>query len=1838
MGISIKKLGQALLAQANPFDNGKTADTIINSQQPGYRQTQQVQRPQSNVYVSGPSAPVQIQGPRPTNFSQANKPSLGRGVSGLFNSAKDTLFDANTPLDKWKREQMGQSVDYLQQQKDLGNRAYTNPLQSAAYGMTKDAAKGVNTLAGATLKGFEGVGGLGNLGIDSVLGTDQSYQRNLNELGRRMDAPIAFSNKGGLMGQGTNFNAAAQLDDKKKFTSSMLKTGVDVGSIIPVGGGVAQGAGILTKQGARQVAGNALLNAGLSGTQSAATQVNDGRPINLKEIATSTALGGILPVGMYGAGSLIKGGAKAVSKANKTVDNAIDNITPINPKTAGLIKTPQLTKLDQQGSAKIPFSGDTPQVGKTPTRAQAYNKLFVAADEAPKTKTPNDLLAGGTDETLAAIDARNKLMAAKAGINVTPPKTKMTTTPSGLSENRPTVKANAQTGSINPIKAFQDIRDRMNEGAIDYTIKPATPENLYGKSTAQKIGDKINKAIGIDTQQGFAKIPGKGETPDINTKGIDAATQKVQPMLDELDKVKMMLNATDNEGAKASMANRAEILTKQINQVLSDAEAMYTPGKDGRSIAQLMNDTKIDPKNVTRQALAEKTGLSDEAIKDALSTGVTRQEIADIVNKRNWDNIESPDIFLKTEVANTISARNPKVTLKDAKKAQQVEDTIPEEQSLYNSAPDNIPTVDRKPIPVVNSSGQSATLGKIAETFFDNLKGDVKINYPMLDRLGKSITQAINDEYRAIGSDFSDIAKKVQAGVDNGIERLEDAGLTVQEANILRNAQAEMSYVRRRASLGKKDIGDGSLGEMYIPRQREGQYAGNNLFQGFRETKPGNEFSRSKNNGIKADEMDYDSSIIGEYVTRYGDTKLTQRERIVRAFEKDNAGVDKDTVDKAASDMIALQDEVNNLKTKIGLAGMGRKKTLSDGRHVDTAERMSTIGKDLGKEQITLDETPGGLTNGDRINSVEVSSGRTVGDYTGLNQHRDAKSFANSQFKDTGGDRKALSDAVRNRLSNDYDLPDETVGQIADSIGRIANDVPDEVVMGRVQGAYEIAAKQQMMKNLQTLNITNKTLRNDVSGLVNQTLRSGSIERQVSSKVVSSIMTTTNAIFRKFNLSSAINELSDLSAITTVYGKNSRLLPNFSLIKEFGLGDIDPNLEPYIKQIESGKSVKSVLRSINSVTNLYKFVETYKAGVMASSAKAHYSGLKGDALTKRVLKDYRDIVLPVDAFTKTFLDNYPLYTQYMSWGVRNLQKEGRLISGKLDTGIMKDKTIGARIARDLYANIPAKTAFWLTSNALKGTAILTAIGLTDFTGMTSQDYSGIEEEDKGLVDKATQFTNQSTILSLLGSIYQGIEKEQLKNSDKYKNADYNPYENNNIGRQAIRLVTPQAVKNVGTPELNGKKVSLKGGALELNQKGYSENAGGKVQYEAPTDLWNQSKSFVFGKNQTANAREYSGNKNIIDRVKEDGFKKAPVALRDMAKEQVGAKARDFNYPLNEKYTALYKGVKDKAGDTKAVIESFRNINKDKADFAKNEPGAKKIVDSINIFNKNKEYDTISPEKWSKLTSNNRDTETAIDELKKTAIKNNKDFGEPIDPIFDLPKDRQATIITLRGLKTGNDLEMKGTLKDEQWYKDFNNKQTAYFEAKASNPYEGGMKSSQRVIDYYKKSAENPATPANTAKLYPQIKEYYDMKDKNPDAAKQFFKDKDLSKQFDQLNSDKLAWTNDMRYFEGGQAISAKDWANVSFGFEDDEKKLANELYWKDKNAGGSGGYNKYGYGGGSGSDNANEGSLGSPYKYAISTDAQAAKVPVKAAGKLVKRGVTAKKIAKPQVSIKKNKV
>jgi hypothetical protein len=1035
----------------------------------------------------------------------------------------------------------------------------------------------------------------------------------------------------------------------------------------------------------------------------------------------------------------------------------------------------------------------------------------------------------------------------------------------------------------------------------------------------------------------------------------------------------------------------------------------------------------------------------------------------------------------------------------------------------------------------------SGKLGTMADEFYQSRTGNQRIKYRDLERLGQDISKQVDDEFAAIGTDFPTVARKVQEGARAGAKTLDEAGLTPDEAAILRRAQAEMNYVRRRASTGKREVGGGDYGELYIPQQKPGQYGGENLFEGFRADKPGSENVRK--NRIELEDLDYSADVIGQYVTRYGDTKLYQQERLARALAKANPNADEEVLGEATSKLIAIQDKVNEVKTKINAFGFGLRQQVDDsGKFVDTAKEMTEVGKTLGHDLETILDEPKGLTNGDRINSISID-GQSLGDRLGLNQYRDAQTYAAKEFTDAGGDRQALADMVSKRLQEDYNLHPDDLEYAVGGISRIAPDVPDEVVLAKVTATYRNAAKQQLLEELQHVDIQNVKLRKDVSGLTNQILREGSIESELSNKVVSKILQTQNMIFRKLNVSSAINELSDLTSFTSVYGKNTAFKPDFSTIKEFGLGDIDAAIEPYIRQISEGKGLKEVLTSINDKTNLYKFVEHYKAAVVATSAKNKYmtKGLVGDELARKVLDDYRTLALPVDAFTKTFLDNAPLYTQYMTWGLRNIQKEGKLATGKISAGVLEDMSTKQRIARNAYANLPAKTVFWLSSNALKGTGILTAFGMTDFTGLTNQDYSGIAEEDKSWFDKTTQFTNSSTTLSMLNSIIQAVEKENLKNSDKYKDADYNPYETASLEKDILKKYTPSFIRNVTDTN-------------DLLDKGYSENKAGRVQYEAPDDFWNVAKSYLFGKSQTDNARAYSGRESILSR---DGN---PITnVKDMAAEQIGLQDTNYTRPLTEDYSKAYKEA-DKNG-RKAMLAGGRAYNKFLDDLKKDQPQA--YDNYISALDGNH----VSPEYWKTLTSGEKGTDlTAFNALKGRNKQRAKDLGVAYDPIYDLPDNQATAVLQQKATATGDDIALRNSLYKEKWYTDYMDKVKNYYNQKAEQ--EGSNDQTKRVVDWYalndqynglKTLTTDDGKTPEWASKYPMVYQQKAITDKygfDSQESKNFFKANGDAYKAEKANYDvaNLDLINKMRVIEGYPPMSAEQYAQVTSIKNTDDKK------------------------------------------------------------------------------------
>lgn len=910
---------------------------------------------------------------------------------------------------------------------------------------------------------------------------------------------------------------------------------------------------------------------------------------------------------------------------------------------------------------------------------------------------------------------------------------------------------------------------------------------------------------------------------------------------------------------------------------------------------------------------------------------------------------------------------------------------------------------------------------------------------------------------------------------------------------------------------------------------------------------------------------------------KYGNTKQFQVERWTNKLQDQAKKSGKElALDKAvkASEMIVdLQNEIKEQVRKISFFGLGRQKNVVDsqkvasmylgGKELDIAGRFNQISREIGDNVDTLNARARGITSITKIDGVDYH-GKRLSDHLGITQFRDSSAFASTQIESGDNLLKAATDYI----NKNYDIDKHTKQTLFREVSNINNDIPDEIRKAKLASIYRQASVEQLTKNLGKIDIANPTLRKHVNKLADTMLSEQYIRNATSTKVVRKMLQVQNAIFRKLNIGSAINELSDLNAMTAIFGKDmvAGLKYNADKLKEYNIiaSQLDPAGAKLLNSVADGKELSSILnarfksgaKKINDLTNIYHLVETYKASIAIQAAeKLHLSKLESGAITKDeftklVLKDFREATLPVDQFTKTALDSFPQYTQYLTWQARNMGKEWNLLTGNLDAGILSDMGKRERVIRNAYTNLPAKTAFWLASNGLKGTTILTAFGLTDFTGMSDQDFSGIEEKDKSNYDKyLAKYANMSTTLGLISDIYQDFEKARLDKQYQERNEEYNPYKGGSIGNRVATTLreqrgTPQFIKNAFGNVSNPS--SKDDGMLGLMKKGYSENSSGKVQYLAPTNPADIARGFIFGKRNTHAGKEYSGTSSIATRV---GRGENPiVAVKDMALEQVNRQETKYNRPLSNSVNASYSdAVKSlKGAEQKAMFDKGREYNKKLDDLRRNNPDAYKAY--IGSLDKDK----VNPEMWrERVMRNGKFDEIVFNVLKARNQQAAKDFGKEVPPIYrdDLTKEQVKTILQQKSVATGEDTELSSRLWKEKWYADYKNREVEYYK---KNPSEfDDSKKTQRVKDWnslearrndLKQLADDKGNIKEWTKRYPLVAERQAIQDK-------YGYDSSERKAWDRANYDsykaqkagydeeELAIVNGMRKIEGIEPIS-----------------------------------------------------------------------------------------------------
>lgn len=284
-------------------------------------------------------------------------------------------------------------------------------------------------------------------------------------------------------------------------------------------------------------------------------------------------------------------------------------------------------------------------------------------------------------------------------------------------------------------------------------------------------------------------------------------------------------------------------------------------------------------------------------------------------------------------------------------------------------------------------------------------------------------------------------------------------------------------------------------------------------------------------------------------------------------------------------------------------------------------------------------------------------------------------------------------------------------------------------------------------------------------------------------------------------------------------------------------------------------------------------------------------------------------------------------------------------------------------------------------------------------------------------------------------------------------------------------------------------------------------------------------------------------------------------------------------------------ARQKRLDTKNFFEGkLEQVN----GFLRNNPDLKEDYAKITSNTRTRDTNTktrnlVGPEKW-KIIASQRDNRL-FNQFKKEAYdanrnnKNKNGMSPPIDPIFELKNSKRIKeVLELRSRPTGDDIEREEILRaTTTWYNDLEKKERKYY--KENEKYFGGVDFSNNVaktnprVQKYLDVPYAGDTKTSLIKQYERIK--YGNEDKgvkgNPDKAKQFYKNNadQLSNDYEKYSNARLKEINAKRKIEGYSPISKKTFDNVTFGYEDDEEKVAKELYFKNKGKG----YG-YGYGGG----------------------------------------------------------
>lgn len=1176
-----------------------------------------------------------------------------------------------------------------------------------------------------------------------------------------------------------------------------------------------------------------------------------------------------------------------------------------------------------------------------------------------------------------------------------------------------------------------------------------------------------------------------------------------------------------------------------------DPAKIVEPARGGtKSIAEVLNNSSFLNRPEVTQS------LDDRLVKqyNDMGVGITKEtvqklrqkwgdDIAQKILERNKDatNIDDWTGFLISQ--GRIMYGPPKVAIQPSKVIDTPKPVAPVVEpkgrltQLFESAPDAKVATPQQAREFVGAVTQTATEG----------------------------AQAIDTLLRGRGSSWEDFSRAIHEANRSGV----DPSPEVQE---LYNKYIKPSMDNARKFTG---IETGEQ-KWYLPQTRAGveksYQAGGTLVSQIDTQDFG--FSKSRTNAIPIDQLDHSPDAFSRYFTQTSSVPYRKQLAVQDLIEKEATKGNTLSVEQASKAIDTQEEIITQVKKAVTTPGA----TKSGVENLNLVDQIGKVGEAKGKTRVELLDPKGQklvLGKGEELvkdsstifknmTMVDDAGNNTnVFDYSGMERYRDADGLAYRMHSDLFKQGSYDSQAVRTALEEEFstsNLDADTIKTVVDSaMNRLRRIDPDQTVeqimdAQRVEmaKAHKNIAREQFNDFLESHKFSDNTINKALNYHAQRMLLNDQYARSIAQRVTDGIVSTYYRGALGLNPLSAFQNITENKRAVALFGtqdaskamwkaaRDSDITTRYG-VNETKFGDVlEEKLGAGKKETLMNKADRTFFMA------MFQKTEAFKDATLLHGLEDKYikQGLTGTELTKAVLDDFNKYGIKYGQFGSVGYNKTKtgrLMFQFMQFQL----KDAQITLSEASKAIHGDRQAQKYVGRLMAANVP----IYLAMSALAGSS------WQYVTGLTNPVQGTPVSADAGMDEKIVSKLPGGPFIDGMKDLYLAFREEQRNSNEEGRDFETGNIINNSIKKDAALLVP------------GGNQIFNKtGGFIADMKRGYNEQSTGedpRARFAAPDDPVNIARGLILGKYSTDQAREYFGTSGIAG--------------------DLPGRGGDRQFPVDQRFNDKIKQADGNKNEINRLIEGSREQQKAKSDFFKTNPNLEGVYKemtktTVNPETKKRESDVISPEKWSKVYGDS--SLKLYNFLKQKALANNKEFGDSIDPVYILPSDEQVReVLNLRSRATGDDIEREEILRATTgWYPAFEKAEQEYY--KSIKDTVGGGDS-----DF----ANSPRKQKYLDLEYPAqsdlVTKYYQVKNENADAGKNFYKANAdaLSKDFAEYRTKRLEWINAKREIEGFPPLSAEAFNNVTFGYEDDESKVAKELYYK--TGSGSG----YGYSSGGGS-------------------------------------------------------